>query len=114
MTPVAMSNADTLHLPAVAEAASIKEAARAGVEQCPDRWPLLLGQPGGITDELWHRWGPQIEPAGIDRRSFDAIVADYQRELWHWLWGDRTWAQCAEGLAGRLTRRIEKQRPTPP
>ena len=41
----------------------------------------------------------------------DAICRGYQRELWLWLVGERTWAQCANGLRGRLRRRGAAVRP---
>ncbi len=34
-----------------------------------------------------------------------AACAGYRRELWLWLAGERTWQQCAGGLAGRISRR---------
>jgi hypothetical protein len=40
--------------------------------------------------------------AGID---LEAVCGSYQRELWLWLVGERTWAQCVSGLGGRLLRR---------
>lgn len=34
-----------------------------------------------------------------------AICRGYERELWLWLVGERTWEQCADGLLGRVLRR---------
>ena len=45
-------------------------------------------------------------PAIKDPRDLQLIVAGYDRELWLWLLGERTWAQCADGLAGRVRRRL--------
>ena len=42
--------------------------------------------------------------------TFGAIVADYRREIWLWLAGERTWAQCCSGLIGRITRRLRRAR----
>ncbi len=35
----------------------------------------------------------------------EAVCRGYQRELWLWVVGERTWAQCVSGLSGRLERR---------
>ncbi len=35
----------------------------------------------------------------------ERVCAGYQRELWLWLVGERTWDQCLSGLLGRLQRR---------
>ena len=43
---------------------------------------------------------------GLTRDDLARIVADYQREIWFWLAGERTWAQCCSGLIGRITRRL--------
>jgi hypothetical protein len=34
------------------------------------------------------------------------IVVEYRREIWLWLAGERTWAQCCSGLIGRIDRRL--------
>ena len=55
---------------------------------------------------LWCEWQPALEPAGFERDVFVTAVADYGREIWLWLAGERTWSQCVEGLAGRIARRV--------
>ncbi len=70
------------------------------------RWPdgpdddLCLGQ------WLWERWGPALEPEGLDRVGFFAALMANRRELWLWLMGERQWAQFIEGQAGRILRRL--------
>jgi len=59
----------------------------------------------GVSTWLWSRWR-SLGAAGIDQAALTAIVSDYRRELWLWLAGERTWAQCCSGLIGRLTRRV--------
>jgi len=59
----------------------------------------------GIAAWLWERWRV-LERAGMDRDRFQDIVGSYQRELWLWLMGERTWAQCCSGLVGRIHRRL--------
>jgi hypothetical protein len=59
----------------------------------------------GISSWLWSRWR-SLAVVGIDEDEFERIVRDYRRELWLWLAGERTWAQCCGGLIGRIDRRI--------
>jgi hypothetical protein len=61
----------------------------------------------GVSTWLWSRWR-SLAAAGIDQDAFSAIVVDYRRELWLWLAGERTWAQCCSGLIGRLARRTSE------
>jgi hypothetical protein len=84
---------------------ALKQRTRALVEECPARRAELLVDPDGVATYLWERWGPDLALVGLGREAFLHILADYQRELWYWLWGNRTWAQCTQGLAGRLARR---------
>ena len=55
---------------------------------------------------LWERWRPALEPAGMSREAFLDVIVSYGRELWLWLMGERVWAQCVSGLAGRVARRL--------
>ena len=59
----------------------------------------------GVSGWLWSRWSA-LRPAGVSRDDLDAIVLSYRRELWLWLAGERTWAQCCSGLIGRIDRRV--------
>lgn len=59
----------------------------------------------GVAAWLWPRWRI-LEAAGVDRAAFETVLTGYRRELWLWLAGERTWAQCCAGLAGRTERRI--------
>ncbi len=65
----------------------------------------VLGRPGGTADWLWRRWRV-LEGAGLSRAAFGVIVLGYRRELWLWMAGERTWAQCCAGLIGRIERRL--------
>lgn len=67
---------------------------------------VLAGE-GGLTDWLWRRWN-FLTSAGMTRDLFSEIVLGYQRELWLWLAGERTWTQACSGLTGRLTRRLAR------
>jgi len=55
---------------------------------------------------MWERWRSALEPAGMSREAFVAIVAGYRREVWMWLLGDRRWVPLISGLAGRASRRL--------
>ena len=65
----------------------------------------VLGADDGLVAWLWHRWNT-LERAGLSRADFTTLVIGYQRELWLWLAGERTWAQACSGLVGRISRRI--------
>ena len=65
----------------------------------------VIEKEDGIAPWLWERWRV-LERAGIDRSAFVTLVDGYKRELWLWLMGERTWAQCCSGLIGRITRRL--------
>lgn len=71
-----------------------------------DGTPLatVVAGPAGITQWLFVRW-QALAPAGIDEDTLASICLGYQRELWLWLAGERTWRQCCSGLIGRLSRR---------
>jgi hypothetical protein len=60
---------------------------------------------GGVAEWLWGRWRV-LASAGLDAKDFSTAVGGYRREIWLWLGGERTWAQCCSGLIGRLTRRF--------
>jgi len=65
----------------------------------------VLTDADGFVAWLWTRWR-YLASAGVDENELRAIVLDYRREVWLWLAGERTWAQCCSGLIGRITRRI--------
>jgi hypothetical protein len=65
----------------------------------------VIEKEDGIAPWLWERWRV-LESAGLDWVRFLAIVTGYRRELWLWLLGERTWAQCCSGLIGRIDRRL--------
>jgi len=65
----------------------------------------VIEKEDGIAPWLWERWRV-LERAGLDRARFVGIVAGYRREIWLWLMGERTWAQCCSGLIGRIDRRL--------
>ncbi len=62
----------------------------------------------GIVDWLWFRWR-SLASAGLERDDLAQIVSGYRREMWLWLAGERTWAQCCSGLIGRINRRTSAE-----
>jgi hypothetical protein len=95
-----------LDLPLPDEPAELRRRTRALVEQDPERGAAVVDAGAFLADPLWERWGPALESAGMDRDRFAGIVTGYRRELWLWVMGERTWAQSAGGLAGRVRRRL--------
>jgi hypothetical protein len=59
----------------------------------------------GLVDWLWARWS-SLRSSGLIRDDLAKIVSSYRREIWLWLAGERTWAQCCAGLVGRISRRV--------
>lgn len=97
-----------LQLPLLAEPTGLKRASRVMAEEEPRRGAALLTEPDWVAAHLWEGWGARLEAAGIDRAAFSAVLAGYRRELWYWVWGNRTWAHCTQGLVGRLARRADQ------
>jgi hypothetical protein len=68
-------------------------------------WTLGFSDDIRFAVWLWGEWQPVLEPVGFGREEFVDAVADYRRETWLWLIGDRVWSQFMGGLAGRIARR---------
>jgi len=88
------------------EPVELRRRTRALIEQDPVEGTAVVDAGAWIADPLWGSWGPALAAAGMDRERFGAVVAGYRRELWLWVMGERTWAQSAGGLLGRLQRRL--------
>jgi hypothetical protein len=99
------------NLPLPEEPVELRTRTRALVEAAPAQGAALIDGAEWIAGPLWERWGPLLEPAGMTRARFLEIVAGYRRELWLWVMGERTWAQSAGGLLGRVQRRLPPDRP---
>jgi hypothetical protein len=112
--PTTTRAAGGVQLPVVSEPLGLKRALRTLAEEHPGRAAELLTHPDEVAAHLWERWRADLERAGMSDDKFLSVLADYRQELWYWLWGNRTWAQCSQGLAGRLTRRAGRQPQNPP
>jgi hypothetical protein len=66
---------------------------------------VLGDEKSGVTAWFWSRWRT-LSSAGLNEQDLGLIVLGYRRELWLWLAGERTWAQCCSGLIGRIYRRL--------
>jgi hypothetical protein len=97
---------DAAALPLPEEPAALRHQTRALAQEAPERAAALLDAGEWLAGPLWEHWGPALEAAGMSRARFLQVVAGYRRELWLWVMGERTWAQSAGGLAGRVRRRL--------
>jgi hypothetical protein len=66
---------------------------------------VLGDEDGGVIAWFWSRWRT-LASVGLSEQGLGQIVLGYQREIWLWLAGERTWAQCCSGLIGRINRRL--------
>jgi hypothetical protein len=70
----------------------------------------VLTAADGLVPWLWMRWRA-LASAGMSEDELAQVVLDYRREIWLWLAGERTWAQCCSGLIGRIGRRLASDHP---
>jgi hypothetical protein len=70
----------------------------------------VLTAADGLVPWLWSRWRT-LASAGMSEDELARVVVDYRREVWLWLAGERTWAQCCSGLIGRVGRRLASDQP---
>jgi hypothetical protein len=104
--PAAASGLSGLELPLPEEPAALRAATQALVERSPAEGAALIDRGEWIAEPLWSCWGTALERAGMGRAQLVRIAAGYRRELWLWVMRERTWAQCASGLRGRVLRRL--------
>jgi hypothetical protein len=109
MTEAAPGLSPSLVLPE--EPVELRRRTRALIERDPAEGTAVVDAGAWVADPLWAAWGPALRPAGMDRDRFGEIVAGYRRELWLWVMGERTWAQAAGGLLGRVQRRLPPLEP---
>ena len=88
------------------EPVELRRRTRTLIEDDPVEGAAVVDAGAWIADPLWADWGPVLDQAGMSRDRFGEIVAGYRRELWLWVMGERTWAQAAGGLLGRVRRRL--------
>lgn len=93
-------------LPIPEEPVRLRASVRRLVAENPAAAQAKISDGEWITRRLWQAWGPELRERGMPRREFREVVQGYRRELWLWVAGERTWAQCVEGLEGRARRRL--------
>ena len=69
----------------------------------------VLTDDDGVVAWLWSRWRFLAVGRARARTTSGRSSLGYRREIWLWLAGERTWAQCCSGLIGRITRRIAER-----
>ncbi len=99
-----ISAVPVLHVPD--EPTSRAEEWLAAVQDGRDLDAVLTEDDDGVTAWLWSRWRA-LAATGLDEEDLGMIVLAYRREIWLWLAGERTWAQCCSGLIGRINRRLD-------
>ena len=99
---MSVSAAPVLHVPD--EPTARADGWLAAVLDGSDLERVLGDENDGVTAWLWSRWR-SLASAGLNEDDLRVIVLGYRREIWLWLAGERTWAQCCSGLIGRIDRR---------
>ena len=66
---------------------------------------VLADENDGVTAWFWNRWR-SLASSGLNEEGLRTDRAGLPAELWLWLAGERTWAQCCSGLIGRINRRL--------
>jgi hypothetical protein len=92
-------------LPLPPEPVELRASVRALLDDDPEEGLRALADGGWLAPLLWEEWGAQLEPRGWRRTAFQQVVASYHNELRLWIVGERPWAHCVSGLAGRVLRR---------
>jgi hypothetical protein len=93
-------------LPLPEEPRDLRASTRTRLEDEPEAGMRLVEAGEWIAGPLWETWRDALEARGLDRAGFLSIVVGYRNELRLWVMGERPWEHCAEGLAGRLARRL--------
>jgi hypothetical protein len=100
----------TLLLPLPDEPLELRASVRALLDDAPDEGLRALADGGWLVPLLWEEWGALLEPLGWRRITFQQVVAGYHNEARLWIMGERPWAHCVSGLAGRVQRRLPGRR----
>ncbi len=98
-----MSTVPVLHVPD--EPSSRAEDWLAAILDGRELAAVIAEDGDGVTAWLWSRWR-SLASVGLDEGDLGRILLGYQREIWLWLAGERTWVQCCSGLIGRINRRL--------
>lgn len=88
------------------EPTEIKSRARATLEDSPEKGGRLINDSAFIADYLWGQWGEDLEASGVEYDRFLTIARGNAGEARLWIVGERPWIHFADGLAGRVRRRV--------
>ena len=83
---------------------------RSLLEGSPEEGIRLVNAGYPLVDLLWEEWGAELEETGVGRERFSEITRGYASEIRLWAMGERPWEHCVAGLAGRVLRRLPRQR----
>ena len=92
------------------EPTELRADARSLLEDSPEEGIRLVNTGYPLADLLWEEWGAELEEAGVSRERFSEITRGYATEIRLWAMGERPWDHCIAGLAGRVLRRLPRQR----
>ena len=92
------------------EPTELRADARSLLEDSPEEGIRLVNAGYPLADLLWEEWGAELEEAGVSRERFSEITRGYATEIRLWAMGERPWDHCIAGLAGRVLRRLPRQR----
>jgi hypothetical protein len=92
------------------EPTELRTDARSLLEDSPEEGIRLVNAGYPLADVLWEEWSVELEEAGIGRGKFSEITRGYATEIRLWVMGERPWDHCVAGLAGRVLRRLPRQR----
>ena len=92
------------------EPTELRADARSLLEDSPEEGIRLVNVGYHLADLLWEEWGAELEEAGVRRERFSEITRGYATEIRLWAMGERPWDHCIAGLAGRVLRRLPRQR----
>ncbi len=93
-------------MPLPEEPMEIKSHVRAILENSPKEGSRVINDSAFIADYFWGQWGEDLEAAGVGYGRFLAIARGNAGEARLWVVGERPWSHFAEGLAGRVRRRV--------
>ncbi len=92
------------------EPTELRADARSLLEDSPEEGIRLVNAGYPFADLLWEEWGAELEKDGVSRERFSEITRGYATEIRLWAMGERPWDHCIAGLAGRVLRRLPRQR----
>ncbi|HKZ26517.1 MAG TPA: hypothetical protein VJ086_01320 [Rubrobacteraceae bacterium] len=92
------------------EPTELRTDTRSFLEDSPEEGIRLVNAGYPLAGFLWEEWGVELEEAGVDQERFSEITRGYASEIRLWTMGERPWNHCVAGLAGRVLRRLPRQR----